>query len=213
MTQTAKLTASDGAAGDLFGWKVAIDVDTVVVGAAGDQFNSNPAHKAADYVFEQRPDTTTQNDWTVMVYVTAANTLWAQAVSDINEMEALAEHLPATVHFEVFYDQNNQQPQPTGSGGQAAWGNAGEGVIQGDDTAQIATWFTRLGEQNSGTPDTLSSFIEWAAAREPAHHYALVMWDHGGGIDGSNYDDESNDHLTTPEMAAALKRSQRRCIL
>ena len=33
MTQTAKLTASDGAAGDYFGYSVAISGDTVVVGA------------------------------------------------------------------------------------------------------------------------------------------------------------------------------------
>jgi hypothetical protein len=33
MTQTTKLTASDGTAGDLFGWSVAIDGDTVGVGA------------------------------------------------------------------------------------------------------------------------------------------------------------------------------------
>ena len=33
MTQTAKLTASDGAAGDLFGYSVSISGNTVVVGA------------------------------------------------------------------------------------------------------------------------------------------------------------------------------------
>ena len=33
MTQTAKLTASDGAAGDCFGYSVSISGNTVVVGA------------------------------------------------------------------------------------------------------------------------------------------------------------------------------------
>ncbi len=35
-TLQAKLTASDGASGDLFGWSVAVDGDTAVVGAFGD---------------------------------------------------------------------------------------------------------------------------------------------------------------------------------
>ena len=46
-TQTAKLTASDGAAGDGFGWSAAIDGDTLVVGA-DEAGNSGPG---AAYVF------------------------------------------------------------------------------------------------------------------------------------------------------------------
>ena len=48
MTETAKLTASDGAAGDKFGGSVAIDGDTVVVGAYGDD-----SYKGSAYVFEK----------------------------------------------------------------------------------------------------------------------------------------------------------------
>ena len=47
-TETAKLSASDGAAYDSFGWSVAIGGDTVVVGAYGD--NSD---KGSAYVFEK----------------------------------------------------------------------------------------------------------------------------------------------------------------
>ena len=47
-TQTAKLTASDGAADDSFGHSVAISGDTVVVGADGDDNN-----KGSAYVFEK----------------------------------------------------------------------------------------------------------------------------------------------------------------
>ena len=41
MTQTAKLTASDGAADDGFGFSVSISGNTVVVGAAGDAVDGN----------------------------------------------------------------------------------------------------------------------------------------------------------------------------
>jgi hypothetical protein len=49
-TQTAKLTASDGAAGDKFGSSVAVDGDTVVVGAYYDATGSTTAH-GSGYVF------------------------------------------------------------------------------------------------------------------------------------------------------------------
>lgn len=53
-TETAKLTPSDGALGDLFGVSVAIDRGTIVVGADDADIGANPFQGAA-YVFE-RPD-------------------------------------------------------------------------------------------------------------------------------------------------------------
>ena len=51
MTQTAKLTAGDGAADDFFGRSVAISNDTIVVGAYGDDDNGLSSGSA--YVFEK----------------------------------------------------------------------------------------------------------------------------------------------------------------
>ena len=50
-TETAKLTASDGAAGDDFGYSIAVDGDTVVVGARGDA--DNGADCGSAYVFTE----------------------------------------------------------------------------------------------------------------------------------------------------------------
>jgi len=52
LTQTAKLTASDGAAGDLFGWSVSISGNTVVVGARFATVGGNATQGAA-YVFAE----------------------------------------------------------------------------------------------------------------------------------------------------------------
>ena len=49
-TQAAKLTASDGAAGDLFGGAVAIDGDTIVAGALGDDVGAN-TNQGSVYTF------------------------------------------------------------------------------------------------------------------------------------------------------------------
>jgi hypothetical protein len=50
MTETAKLTAGDGAAYDFFGWSVAISGDTVVVGAYQDSIGLN-FNQGSAYVF------------------------------------------------------------------------------------------------------------------------------------------------------------------
>lgn len=51
MTQTAKLTPSDGTENDFFGCSVAVDGDTIVIGAYGDDDNGSQSGSA--YVFEK----------------------------------------------------------------------------------------------------------------------------------------------------------------
>jgi len=64
-----KLTASDGAGGDYFGWSVAVSGDTVVVGAYGDD-----GYKGAAYVYKidgatwQEEAKLTASDWTPPSY-------------------------------------------------------------------------------------------------------------------------------------------------
>ena len=57
-TQQAKLTASDGTAGDYFGWSVAISGDTVVVGARYDDDKASDSGSA--YIFTRSGTTWTQ---------------------------------------------------------------------------------------------------------------------------------------------------------
>ena len=58
-THAAKLTAGDGASGDQFGWSVALDGDTALVGAMGDQVGVNSFQGSA-YVFIRSGSTWTQ---------------------------------------------------------------------------------------------------------------------------------------------------------
>ena len=55
MTETAKLTASDGSAHDRFGYAVSISGDTVVVGAPRDDIGTNEEQGSA-YAFERPPE-------------------------------------------------------------------------------------------------------------------------------------------------------------
>ena len=64
--QSAKLTATDGARGDYFGWSVAVDGDTAVVGALFD--DDNGSQSGAAYVFTRESGV-----WSQSAKLTASN--------------------------------------------------------------------------------------------------------------------------------------------
>lgn len=159
--------------------------------------------------------TTTQpiDEWTIMVYMTASD-LETAAFNDINEMESAL--LPSNVNLVVFLDQSSGLV-PEGdyssrpaiqfrTGNNGVWGDTGVAVIQPDfNSSVISTTFQRWGEKNSASSETLTQFIAWSAQNVPAKNYALVMWDHGGGVSGSNADYESGkDLITIPEVRSAI---------
>ena len=154
-----------------------------------------------------------QDAWTVMVYITASN-LETFAHSDINEMEQAVADLPGSVNLSVLWDQSAAgETFSTGGGSQAAWGGTGRAIVTADGNPHVvATEFELLGELNTGAPDTLADFIDWTVEEAPAERYALIMWDHGSGLQGFNYDDldgVASDHMTTPELLEVLADPER----
>lgn len=151
----------------------------------------------------------TQNSWTVMVYMTATN-LAQFGFADVNEMEDALTRMAPGVNFTLFWDQWNQGSYATGGGTQAAWGTAGRAVLQADSNMNsVATSFEIIGERNTGDPATLRDFLAWSQVAAPAQNYALVMWNHGGGLSGVNFDDESgNDSINITDLRSAITQSQ-----
>jgi len=57
---------------------------------------------------------------------------------------------------------------------------------------------------DSGSPETVIEFVQWAAAGWPAEHYALIFWDHGWGwsmvpdgpVKGVSEDDQSGNDIS-----------------
>jgi hypothetical protein len=152
----------------------------------------------------------TSNTWTVMVYMTAS-TLADYVTPNLKQMEQAVGGLPSSVHFAVLLDwpTSIRYKVTTGAGSQS-WNGTGQAIIQpGTNTYLVTTPFDlSLGNQNTGDPATLTQFIQWAAQTAPAEHYALVLWDHGKGVNGVNFDDldgTTPDHLTIPELATALR--------
>ena len=62
---------------------------------------------------------------------------------------------------------------------------------------------------NMGDPSTLSAFLRYGYEEYPAKHYALILWDHGGGSNSGICHDINfhNDTLSMSELDAALKDS------
>ncbi len=94
-TETVKLTASDGAAGDLFGISVSVYNNTAVIGASGD--NDNGSYSGSAYIFEKN----STGHWTQKQKLLAsdgANNDWfGRSVSVYNNTAVIG----------AFYDDDN----------------------------------------------------------------------------------------------------------
>jgi hypothetical protein len=84
----------------------------------------------------------------------------------------------------------------------------GGGVIYYLDSEHHLNILEELEEVNMGSRETLFTGLAFAKEHYPADRYILSVYDHGGGWEGSCWDETSNnDNLTMDEMNAALQNS------
>ncbi len=154
--------------------------------------------------------------WTIMVYLDADNNLEEAGIDDFNEMEVVGS--TDSVNIVVQFDRVEEYTNSNGD-----WTDTRRfKVLQDADVNTITSPAVEImGEMNMGDPETLSDFITWAASEYPAEHYALVLWNHGGGWYKSQkpkqklplpdkdvcYDDTDDDYLTNYEVSTALNES------
>jgi hypothetical protein len=62
-----------------------------------------------------------------------------------------------------------------------------------------------LAEEDSGSGDALTDFLEWAAVRYDARKYGLVVLDHGGDLSHVARDDSEGTWLSVGDIDAALR--------
>jgi len=60
---------------------------------------------------------------------------------------------------------------------------------------------------NMGSISNLSYFLDYAATNYKADKYNFIFWNHGGAVDGSEYDEISRDNLQLSEMKKAFDGS------
>lgn len=133
-------------------------------------------------------------EWTVMVFVNAKNDLANFGLSDVNEMEMAGSTAKVNVVAELgllnkgvkryFVTKDKRELDITSP------------VVQD------------LGSPDMGDWKHLAEFANWARANYPAKRYMLVIWNHGSGwvtTKGISYDDETKNHISTPELGLAMK--------
>jgi hypothetical protein len=135
--------------------------------------------------------------WTYLVYVDADNSLEPEALEDFQEMARVGSGDALNIVVQM-----DRAPGLTADEGN--WTDARRGLVQRGDHPDTS-WGRSIGETNTGDPDTLARFVNWGAHSFPADHYALVLWDHGSGIDGTCFDDTNNDYLTMADVGNALR--------
>lgn len=128
--------------------------------------------------------------WTFMVYMDADNNLDPYAYYSLGLMEQVGS--TRSVNVIVLWDGLYQPAYMYKV-------NKGElYLVEGFELNGV--------EVNMGDPSTLKTFVGFTVGQFKADHYVLVLWDHGNDVSGVCWDDTSNDHLTHPEVAAALSK-------
>lgn len=62
-------------------------------------------------------------------------------------------------------------------------------------------------DPNMANPQNLVDFITWGIEEFPADKYALIMWDHGSGVDGFGNDENSGENLSIVQMQNAFEEA------
>jgi hypothetical protein len=172
-----------------------------------------------------------RRSWTIVVYMSADNELEANALQDMNELEAGGAEAAGITVLALL----DRAPAHDTSDGD--WTDTRLYRVRDDANGLDATIVSErlaspeLGlasdaatELDMGNPSTLTALLAFAARSFPAEHLALVIWGHGtgwrlgrsdagprrplSGVRVAGFDDSSaGDPLYTAEIAAAMAGS------
>ena len=151
-----------------------------------------------------RPD----KEWTIMVFINGKNNLEKYAFLNINQMEKIGSS--DKVNIVVQLGRMNNYSHLDGT-----WKGTRRYLIQKGSNPKgiFSPAVADLGKVDMGDYKSVIDFSNWAKTTYPAKHYMLIVWNHGAGwiksttdaAKGISYDDETNNHITTPQMGAMLK--------
>ncbi len=206
--------------------------------ALGDYFVTVNGATPVNYKLTVDAPLPTADAWTVMTYITADD-LEKFAPINIEQMEVVLDNSPNSVNFSVLWDQSSAEKNAKGepatrypTPGLDAWGTTGEAMLRAgkrdnkyflstteaapQNAPRVVSPFTLKPEQNAGDIDNLINFVKSSTTNAPAQNYALVMWNHGGGVGGLNFDNSDNhpkdpndpnkNALTTAKMVQSLEK-------
>ena len=164
-----------------------------------------------DWIFgKPKPEPKAQAEWTIMVFSSAKNDLEKYLLMDLNEMELVGSTAKVNIVAEVGridgYDSSDGN-----------WTGVRRYLItkDSDKTKMGSKMLQDLGMIDQGDYRNLAAFGKWAKAAYPAKKYMLIVSNHGSGWEkgvqtitqnkGISYDEQSGNHINTPELGLALK--------
>ncbi len=159
--------------------------------------------------------------WTFMIYLDADNNLESAAIDDFNEMITGLNGLGnANINVIVLIDRIAGYDDSNFLGETSNWVDARLFQINqtGSYTKLTAEWLPDGTELNMGDPITLKNFINYCKTNFNSEHYALILWNHGGGARSKDFtttsssliekdicaDDTSRDILFLDEVQQAI---------
>ena len=137
-----------------------------------------------------------KDEWTVMVYICGSNLESGSglATSDIREILRVSGQ-PDDVNIVLE------------TGGTTRWsypGIAANKLSRYHVENQGIVLDQQLPKENMGKQSVLESFMNWTIEEYPAEKYGLILWNHGGALDGVCFDDTNgSDSLVATEVASA----------
>ena len=148
-----------------------------------------------------------QDKWTVLMYICGAD-----LESDPDDGGAATEDLEEMAKVSGQPDDVNIVIQ---AGGAASWKSKYSSVISAEKRNRFhlrnKTFVKDSQDEavNMGLSSSLQDFITWGINTYPADKIGLVLWNHGGAMNGCCYDEEFNDDVLTPaEVSSAIKAAK-----
>ncbi len=135
-------------------------------------------------------------EWTIMVWLDGDNDLEWSAINDINEMEEglyqakqVNSSIEDKITIVVQFDRADGYSEGGYDGTSTNWIDTRRYLIKPDSItddniirSERLDESTPLGEINMGDPANLKAFISYCKANYTAENYALIFWNHGGGV-------------------------------
>lgn len=145
-------------------------------------------------------DNSMLDKWTIMIYMCG---------SDLESENGLAtEDLKEIV-------QTRNQPDDVNiiieAGGASSWESTYSNVINANKLNRFHlenrsfVKDEQIARANMGSSSTFQSFLEWGLNNYPAEKTGVILWNHGGGMQGCCFDEFTNDYLDSAESLSAVK--------
>ena len=168
------------------------------------------AEQAVPEVSRPEAETKALAEWTIMVFSNAKNDLEQFLIDDMNEMELVG----STAKMNVVVELGRMDGYDDSDGD---WTGVRRYLVtkDSDKYALGSKKLADLGMVDMGDWRALADFGKWAKQAYPAKRYMLIIENHGSGWEkdlrtrradrGISYDDQSGNHINTPQLAMALK--------